>query len=144
MNRDENDARGEAQPQKKAAKVGDLIAGPFELESLPPELPARIEMIYAFIGPYMSTTLEEFKLAYMRDTYPEHEIAARTAVGFGFQNYVLKFCGGVPPSKSDGSRLLAAILLVSNGVTDPQQLGIPEEAVSRLVACYEELIDSGK
>lgn len=139
MNNDEGETRENSQPEVRTVKISDLKPGPIQHESLPPELLAKISKLYAFLGPYLSTTLEQFELGFMRDMHPENEIAIWSAIAFAFQNYVVKFGDGKPPSKEDGTNLVSAIILISMGVTAAQQLKLPEETASRLVACYQEL-----
>ena len=56
-----------------------LRPGPIRNESLPPELLEQIKAVFDVVGPYISMTLEQFEVGFMRDTHPESEVACGAA-----------------------------------------------------------------
>ena len=52
-----------------------LRPGPIRNESFPPELLDQIKAVFDVIGPYISMTLEQFEIGFMRDMHPESEVA---------------------------------------------------------------------
>ena len=55
-------------PDAEYIDPNQLRPGPIRHKSLPPKLLEHIEAVFDVIGPYLSTTLEEFEIGFMRDT----------------------------------------------------------------------------
>jgi len=112
-----------------------LRPGPIRHASLPPELLDTIQAVYEVVGPYLDTTLEQFEIDFMRDMYPDHEVAVWCSIA----GAVLAYREKHPNSDVPVPKLLGALIAISTGVQDVENLGVPAEVGRRLLECYEGL-----
>ncbi len=116
-----------------------LRPGPIRQESLSPELLKHVKVVYDVVGPYMETTLEQFEIDFMRDAHPESEVAVWCSITAVWIAYHEKHLGDEMLPDEDERKLLAALIAISTGVKDVEQLGVPVDVGRKLLACYDEL-----
>ena len=75
----------------------------------------------------------------MRDMHPESEIAIWSSIAAAWLDYHEAFVSDEELSNEEEKKLLAALINISGGVTDPQRLGVPVEVGKRLLRCYDGL-----
>jgi hypothetical protein len=108
---------------------------------LPPKLLQQIEAVYQVIGSYVSTSLEQFEISFMRDAAPEDEVAIWCSISAAWISYHEKHLGDELLPDKDEKKLLAALLSISTGVEDVEVLGVPTDVGRKLLACYDALGD---
>lgn len=116
-----------------------LRPGPIRNESLPPELLEQIKAVFDVIGPYLGITLEQFELGFMRDMYPESEVALWCCIAGTWLDYHEKYLNDETLHETEEKKLLSALILISTGVEDVSELNVPTEVGRRLLQCYDEL-----
>jgi hypothetical protein len=116
-----------------------LRSGPIQHESLPPELLERIQAVYNVIGPYVNITLEQFEIAFMRDTHPEREVDIWCCIAAAWIAYHKEYLGNELLPDEAEKDLVAALVAISTGVEDVQILRVPEDVGRKLMACYDGL-----
>ena len=72
-----------------------------------------IQAVYEVIGPYVSTSLEQFEIAFMRDMHPEREVAIWCAITAAWLAYHEKHLGDELLPDEDEKNLLSALLSIS-------------------------------
>ena len=115
----------------------DVIPGPIRHNTLRPELLEQVRAIYDIVGPYLSTTLEQFEIGFMRDMSPEDEVAIWSCITAAWIVYHERYLDGELQSDEDEKKLLAALLIISTGVRDTGALGVPHDVGQKLLACYD-------
>jgi hypothetical protein len=118
-----------------------LRPGSIRNESLPPEMLETIRAVYEVIGSYISTTLEQFEIGFMRDAEPEDEVAVWCSITAAWIAYHEQHLGNEMLPDEDEKRLLGALLSISTGVDDVEKLGVPPDVGRKLLACYDALGD---
>jgi hypothetical protein len=118
-----------------------LKPGPIRNESLPPELLEQIEAVYQVIGTYVSTSLEQFEIGFMRDANPADEVAVWCSITAAWIAYHEKHLGNEVLSDEDEKKLLGSLIAISTGVEDVEKLGVPVDVGRKLLACYGALGD---
>ena len=116
-----------------------LRPGPIRQESLSPELLERIQAVYDVVGPYLSTTLEQFEIGFMRDANPEDEVAIWFSITAAWIAYHKTYLGDELLSDEDEKKLLAVLVSISTGIKDVSAFGVPEDIGRKLLACYDGL-----
>ena len=125
-------------PDPEPIDLNKLRPGPIRHESLSPDLLEYIQAVYDVVGPYLSTTLEQFELGFMRDTNPKDEVivwASITAVWIDY--HTLHLDDELLPDEE--KKLLAALIAISTGVEDAEALDVPVDVGRELLACYNAL-----
>ncbi len=115
-----------------------LRPGPIRQESLSPELLEHVKAVFDVVGPYMDTTLEQFEIGFMGDSHPEAEVAVWCSITAAWIAYHEKHLGDEVLPDEDEKKLIAALIAISTGVEDVEQLGVPVDIGRRLLACYDE------
>jgi hypothetical protein len=113
-----------------------LRPGPIRHESLPPEMLDQLKAVYDVIGRYLNMTLEQFEIGFMRDLHPESEVALWCSITAAWLAYHEKFLNDETLPDQDERKLLAALLAISTGVDDLEQLGVPVDVGRSLLQCY--------
>ncbi len=106
---------------------------------MPPELLEQISAVYDVIGPYVSTSLEQFEIGFMRDMHPEDEVAIWCSITAAWIAYHENHLGNELLPDEDEKKLLGALLAISTGVENVEVLGVPADAGRKLLECYDEL-----
>lgn len=71
----------------------DIQAGPIRNDSLPPELLERIRAVHDVIGKYISNSLEQFEISFVRDADPEDEVVIWSNISAAWLGYYKKHLG---------------------------------------------------
>src|SRR5436190_1451562 len=108
-----------------------LRPGPIRNESLPPELLDQIKAVFDVIGRYTNMTLEQFEIGFMRDMYPEGEVDLWCRIAKGWLAYHEQFLHNETLPDDDEKTLLSALIMISAGVADEANLGVPVEVGRR-------------
>lgn len=125
--------------EPESIDLGNVRPGPIRNESLPPELLDQIKAVFDVIGSYMDMTLEQFEIGFMRDITPESEVAVWCSITAAWLAYHEKFLGNESLPDEEERKLLAALIVISTGLTDVSKLNIPIEVGRKLLQCYDEL-----
>ncbi|NQU26458.1 MAG: hypothetical protein HQ567_34665 [Candidatus Nealsonbacteria bacterium] len=96
----------------------------------------RVRVVYKVVGPYLSTTLEQFEVGFMRDMHPDREVAVWCSITGAWIDYHEKHLDGETLPDEDEKKLLGALIAISTGVDDVEALGVPVDVGRRLLACY--------
>ena len=124
------------EPKIERIDPNQLWLGPLRHESLAQDVLDRIATVYGVIGPYLELNLEQFEIRFMRDVYPEAEVAAWCCITAAWQAYHQQFTEGKPLTDVEEENLVAALVLVSTGAGDSAELPVNPETGARLVACF--------
>jgi hypothetical protein len=116
-----------------------LRPGPIRHGSLPHEMLEQIKAIYDVIGKYLSITLEQFEIGFMRDMHPDDEVALWCSITAAWLAYHKKFLQDEVLPDEEEKKLIGALIAISTGVEDVAKLGVPAEVGRRLLACYDDL-----
>lgn len=116
-----------------------LRPGPIRNESLPPEMLEQIRAVYDVIGNYVSNSLEQFEISFMRDTNPADEVAIWCSITAAWIAYHEEHLGDELLPDEDEKKLLAALISISTGVEDLAVLGVPPDVGRKLLDCYDNL-----
>ena len=116
-----------------------LRQGPIRNESLPPELLERIKAVFDVIGSYLSMTLEQFEIGFMRDMHPESEVALWCSITAAWLAYHEKYLGDETLPDEQERLMLGALIAISTGVDDVAKLNVPAQVGRRLLQCYDDL-----
>lgn len=116
-----------------------LRPAPIRCKSLSSELIQRIECVYKLLGPYLSSNLEQFELAFMRDQRPEIEVAIWCRIAAAWSVYHRKYTRCKKLSVAAEKRLVSALISISMDADSDADLGVDAETASRLRVCYERL-----
>lgn len=119
--------------------LSQLRPGPIRNESLSPELLDQIKAVFDLIGPYLSMTLEQFEIGFMRDMHPENEVALWCNITAAWDDYHVIYLNGKTLPDEEERKLLGALIAISTGVEDESKLNVPEEVGRRLLACYDDV-----
>jgi len=117
----------------------NLRPGPIRNEALSPELIEQIRAVYDVIGSYVSTSLEQFEIGFMRDADPEDEVAIWCSITAAWLAYHEQHLDDELLPDEDEKKLLAALISISTGVEDLAVLGVPPEVGQKLLDCYDNL-----
>lgn len=116
-----------------------LRPGPIRNETLPPEMLKQIRAVYDVIGSYVSTSLEQFEIGFMRDANPADEVAVWCSITAAWIAYHEQHLGDELLPDEDERKLLAALISISTGVEDLDVLGVPPDVGRKLLDCYDNL-----
>lgn len=116
-----------------------LRPGPIRNESLPPEMLEQIRAVYDVIGNYVSNSLEQFEISFMRDANPADEVAIWCSITAAWIAYHEQYLGDELLPDEDERKLLAALISISTGVEDLAVLGVPPNVGRKLLDCYDDL-----
>lgn len=116
-----------------------LRPGPIRNESLPPEMLEQIRAVYDVIGNYVSNSLEQFEISFMRDANPADEVAIWCSITAAWIAYHEQYLGDELLPDEDERKLLAALISISTGVEDLAVLGVPPDVGRKLLDCYDDL-----
>ena len=116
-----------------------IRSGPTQKESLPADLLELIRSVYEVVGPYLSTTLEQFEVNFKRDADPSSEVVVWCSITAAWADYHEKYLDGEVLPDEDEKNLLAAIVAISTGVTDVDDLGVSPDVGQNLLDCYDAL-----
>jgi len=117
----------------------NLRPGPIRNESLPPEMLEQIQAVYDVIGRYLSTSLEQFEIGFMRDANPADEVAVWCSITAAWISYHEQYLDDDLLPDEDEKKLLAALISISTGVEDTANLGVPPDVGRKLLDCYDNL-----
>jgi len=118
--------------------LSQLRPGPIRNESLSPELLDQIKAVFDLIGPYLSMTLEQFEIGFMRDMHPESEVALWFRITKAWLAYHEDFLANETLPNEGERKLLGALIAISTGIRDVAKLNVPVEVGRRLVQCYDD------
>lgn len=113
--------------------------GPIQHAALSDEMLTQIRWIYDMVGPYLDTTLEAFEINFMRDMFPEDEVLLWTCIVSAWIDYHKKYLGNETLSDEEEKKLFAALIAISTGVEDVEQLGVSPDVGRNLLECYNAL-----
>lgn len=116
-----------------------IQSGPIRQESLPDDMLELIRSVYEVVGPYLSTTLEQFEINFLRDEDPASEVIVWCSITAAWSDYHEKHLDGELLPDEDEKKLLAALIAISTGVTDVDKLGVSPEVGRKLLDCYDAL-----
>ena len=117
----------------------NLRPGPIRNESISPEMLEQIRAVYDVIGNYVSNSLEQFEISFMRDANPADEIAIWCSITAAWIAYHEQYLGDELLPDQDEKKLLAALISISTGVEDLAVLGVPPDVGRKLLVCYDNL-----
>ncbi len=117
----------------------NLRPGPIRNETLPPEMLEQIRAVYDVIGNYVSNSLEQFEISFMRDANPADEVAIWCSITAAWIAYHEQCLGNELLPEEDEKKLLAALISISTGVEDLAVLGVPPDVGRKLLDCYDSL-----
>jgi hypothetical protein len=127
-------------PDPEPVELSKLKPGPIRHESLPPELVEHVHAIYDVIGPYVSGSLEQFEIGFMRDAHPESEVAVWCNITAAWISYHEQYLDNEYLSDEGEKQLIAALIVISTGaytgVEDVEALGVLPDVGHKLLACY--------
>lgn len=126
-------------PDPEPVDLSKLKPGPIRHESLSPELLEHVHAIYDVIGPYVSGSLEQFEIGFMRDAHPETEVAVWVSITAAWIAYHEQYLDNEYQSDEEEKKLIGALIAISTGVDDVEALGVPEDVGQKLLACYDAL-----
>ena len=116
-----------------------LRPGPIRNETLSPEMLEQIRAVYDVIGNYVSNSLEQFEISFMRDANPADEVAIWCSITAAWIAYHEEHLGDELLPDEDEKKLLAALISISTGVEDLAVLGVPPDVGRKLLDCYDNL-----
>jgi hypothetical protein len=93
--------------------------GPLRRESLAPDQEKRVQAIHSYVKPYLGMTLEEFEIAFLRDSDPDSEINVWAAIVKAHGDFVKQR----PDKTADvGLDVFRCVLSISMGATKPSDV----------------------
>lgn len=123
-------------PDPEPVDLSKLKPGPIRHESLPPELLEHVHAIYDVVGPYVSDSLEQFEIGFMRDAHPESEVAVWCNITAAWIAYHEQYLDNEYLPDEDEKKLIGALIAISTGVEDVVALGVAPDVGQELLACY--------
>jgi hypothetical protein len=114
-----------------------IQSGPIRQETLPDDMLELIGTVYEIVGPYLKTTLEQFEINFMRDEDPASEVVVWCSITAAWSDYHEKHLDGEVLPDEDEKKLLAALIAISTGVTDVDNLGVSPDVGRKLLDCYD-------
>ena len=85
-------------------------------------------------------TLEEFEIGFMRDLHPEREAAIWCSIAGAWAAYHEKHLDGFEQDEEEEKKLIAALILISAGVQNPEALEVSADVGRQLLECYDGLV----
>lgn len=125
----------------KDFRFHNAVANRPRYRPLPEELVQQIEWVYRRLGPYLSSNLEQFELAFMRDEHPEIEVAIWCRIAAAWSAFRQKYTKCERQSIEGEKRLVAALIAMSMGVDPVVRLGLDMLTAIRLRSCYQSFIE---
>jgi hypothetical protein len=98
----------------------------------------QIRTVFDVIGPYITMTLEQFEIGFMRDMHPQREVALWFNITKAWLAYHEDFLGNETLPDEEERKLLGALIAISTGMEDVSKLGVPVDVGRRLVQCYDD------
>ena len=126
-------------PDPENVDPSQIQSGPIRHKSLSPELLEHIEAVFDVIGPYISKSLEQFEISFMRDSDPESEVALWCSITAAWISYHEQFLNDETLPDDEEKKLLGALIAISAGIEDVSKMNVPVEVGERLLQCYDEL-----
>ena len=114
-------------------------ASPIRHRSLSPELLEHIRAVYDIIGRYVATSPEEFEIGFMREPMPGVEIALWCCITAAWNNYHEQYLGDERLSDEEEKMRHRALIAISAGVEDVEQLEVSADVGRNLMASYNGL-----
>ena len=118
-----------------------ISPGPIRHESLSDEMLEQARAIFEIVGPYLSTTLEQFEITIMRDAAPEDELGIWASITAAWLDYHKQFLDDELLPVDKEKALLAALIAISTGVEDVAVLPVSPDVGKKLLDCYDSLSD---
>ena len=128
-------------PDPEFVDPNEIRPGPIRNEELSADLLEQIGAIYEVIGPYLSTTLEQFEISFMRDASLESEVILWSCITGVWIKYHDKYLCDETLSDDVEKELIRALIAISTGVDDPARLGVDPKIGRGLIECWDELTD---
>ena len=110
---------------------------PIRHDSLSIELLDQINVIYAVIGRYVATSLEQFEIGFMRNANPVDEVARWSCITVAWITYHEQHLANVLLSDNVERRLIAALFAIAECVEDVEKLDVPANVGTNLMDCYD-------
>ena len=117
----------------------DIQAGPIRNESLSPELLERIRAVHDVIGKFISNSLEQFEISFMRDANPDDEVVIWCSITAAWLDYHEKYLNEELLSDKEEKKLIGALVAISTGVENVTVLPVPPDVGKKLLDCYNSL-----
>src|SRR5262245_27742070 len=114
----------------------EINTGPIRHESLSPDLLEKIGVVHGLIGRYLNTTLEEFEIGFMRDMHPQREVALWCRIELAWRSFHLRHLEGKLLADEEEKRILGALLGISTGMENHEDLRVPADVAQNLLECY--------
>lgn len=128
-------------PEPQSFVLSRMRAGPICQTSLADNLLRHIAIIYRQIGRYLGMNLEQFEIGFMREESPDVEVAVWSSIAHAWRDFHCKYVGDVTLPVDEEKSLLAALIAISMGVQNVDKLGVPAEVGSRLLACFDGVLE---
>lgn len=122
-------------PKEAKVPANEIEPGRFRRESSPQEFREQIEAVHRLIGRYLGLTLEEFNIGFMRDSCPEDEVVIWCRIATVWYEYHDRFLDGDRLPDDQEEQIVAALIAISAGEEDMQNLPVSPEVGARLLAC---------
>ncbi len=119
----------------------DIQSGPIRNDSLPPELLERIRAVHDVIGKYISDSLEQFEISFMRDANPNDEVVIWCSITAAWLDYHEKYLDDELLADQEEKKLIAALIAISTCVEDVTVLPVPPDVGKKRLECYDGLSD---
>jgi hypothetical protein len=114
-----------------------IDSGPIRNESLSLEHLHQIKEVFDVVGPFMSKSLEQFEIGFMRD--PANEILTWRRITIAWQTYHERHLDGKKLPVEDEKQLISALILISTGVEKMTRFKLPLKVGRRLIQCYKDI-----
>jgi hypothetical protein len=122
----------------KKPEYGDrpaLRSGPIRHATLPPQLVEQIRAVFEVMGPYLETTLEQFEVGFMREMFPEREVACWRSIVAAWLAYKRER-PRVAAQPEKARKVLGALISISTGFDDVSKMPVPPKVGRRLLRLY--------
>lgn len=126
-------------PEPERIDLDKIQSGPIRHGSLSDKMLEQIRWVYEYVGSYLETTLEQFEISFMRDLHPEDEILMWTCITAAWMDYHEEHLNDEVLPDEEEKKLIGALIAISTGVEDPNDLDVPVEVGQKLIACYDAL-----
>jgi hypothetical protein len=128
-------------PKPQQFVLSRMRSGPIRHETLPDELLEHVRNVHERIGKYLGMNLEQFEIGFMREETPDTEVAIWKSIAMAWSDFHEKYVGDVRLPHEEEKSLLVALIAISMGVQKVEKLGVPVEVGSRLLACFDRVLE---